>query len=237
VSRFLGLDGARAGWIVIGIDDDDSVSHTLVRNIDDAHALLQQAESALIDMPIGIADAGPDERRADPAARKLLGKRSSSVFPMPCRIALSKSIYLEASAANFEVCGRKLSKQTWNIMPKIAEVDVYVREHSDTCLRESHPEVCFTGLNGGVSMTHSKKTFEGHQERLRLLKRHYRKSLSTFTGLRRAHPKKDLADDDILDALVLAVTARLGRRQKLKTLPEQRQYDGLGLPMEIVYPG
>ncbi len=190
---------------------------------------------ALIDMPIGIVGNGPDERRADSAARRYLGKRRSSVFPMPCRAALRETDYLTASLLNQKLSGRKLSKQTWNIMPKIAEVDDLVRRNRKLPLRESHPEVCFTALHGGVPMAHNKKTPEGHGERLGVLKAHLPDIARACADVRATHLKKALADDDILDAMVLALTARLGSKAGFRSLPENAQRDSLGLPMEIVY--
>jgi predicted RNase H-like nuclease len=46
--------------------------------------------------------------------------------------------------------------------------------------------------------------------------------------------RKDLAQDDILDALVLAVTA-LSQPQSVVTFPSNPPHDGMQLPMEIVY--
>jgi predicted RNase H-like nuclease len=46
--------------------------------------------------------------------------------------------------------------------------------------------------------------------------------------------RKDLAQDDILDALVLAVTA-LSQPQSVVTFPSNPPHDDMQLPMEIVY--
>ncbi|MFW6244766.1 MAG: DUF429 domain-containing protein, partial [Fibrobacterota bacterium] len=47
--------------------------------------------------------------------------------------------------------------------------------------------------------------------------------------------RKDVARDDILDALVLAVSA-LNGPAKLSSLPKRPEYDSSGLRMEIVLP-
>ena len=49
--------------------------------------------------------------------------------------------------------------------------------------------------------------------------------------------KSQVADDDILDALAAAITARIGCQQgnELRTLPENPPTDSKGLPMEMVY--
>ena len=64
--------------------------------------IISDANSVLIDIPIGLLDKGPDERSCDKAARKLLGKRASSVFPAPARQALDASDYQAALAVNRE---------------------------------------------------------------------------------------------------------------------------------------
>ncbi len=234
MTQFIGIDGARAGWILLVLDEQ-GVSHHLVPALADALPLLQTATVALIDMPIGIVGEGIEERRVDPKSRKLLGPRSSSVFPMPCREALAESAYPEASAVNFQVSGRKLSKQTWNIMPKIDEVDVLVRMHSHIALKESHPEVCFTGLNQMMPMPHNKKTSEGFTDRLRVLKRYLPNARAAFNAVRKQHTRSMLADDDIIDAMVLAVTARRGHAQGFESVLGETQLDPLGLPMDVVY--
>lgn len=74
-----------------------------------------------IDIPIGLLDG---TRACDTAARKLLGQpRGSSVFPSPCRAAIQVASYGDACDANELRTGRKLSRQTWGIAPKIKQVD------------------------------------------------------------------------------------------------------------------
>ncbi len=48
-----------------------------------------------------------------------------------------------------------------------------------------------------------------------------------------AHRKAVLTEDDVLDALVAAVTARLS--ENFRTLPAVPEQDGHGLRMEMVY--
>jgi hypothetical protein len=49
------------------------------------------------------------------------------------------------------------------------------------------------------------------------------------------YPRSILGRDDILDALVLALSAALPS-ERLGTLPDTPSQDGEGLPMEIVFP-
>nr|NIR52757.1 DUF429 domain-containing protein [candidate division KSB1 bacterium]NIR69893.1 DUF429 domain-containing protein [candidate division KSB1 bacterium]NIS28046.1 DUF429 domain-containing protein [candidate division KSB1 bacterium]NIT74917.1 DUF429 domain-containing protein [candidate division KSB1 bacterium]NIU28701.1 DUF429 domain-containing protein [candidate division KSB1 bacterium] len=133
--------------------------------------------------------------------------------------------------------GKKLSKQTWNICRKMAEVDLFLRENKEARaqFREAHPELCFWALASGHPMTHPKRSYQGHRERMRLL----RKVDPSFERLLHStlseYPRREVAADDVLDALVLAVAAT-GQLGELKSLPAEPEWDEEGLPMEIVFP-
>jgi len=62
---------------------------------------------------------------------------------------------------------RRLSKQTYSIIPKIREVDEYLIKHPEMQgrLSETHPEVCFWALSDNA-MKFSKKRRAGREERL-----------------------------------------------------------------------
>ena len=121
-----------------------------------------------IDIPIGLTLAGP--RPTDSAARALLGPRASSVFPAPVRAALDAVSYQDASDRSFAVHGKRLSKQTFAILPKIREVDIALRcrPRDAERVREVHPEVSFSVLNNDEPMVHPKRTGLGFTERLTL---------------------------------------------------------------------
>ena len=78
--------------------------------------------AAAIDIPIGLAarrdPGGPTSRRG-----RRLGPRRSSVFPAPARSVLAATTYEEACALSRAACGKAISKQLFNILPKIREVD------------------------------------------------------------------------------------------------------------------
>lgn len=130
--------------------------------------------------------------------------------------------------------GAKLSKQSWNILPKIREVDDWLRREGKVKCRECHPELAFWALAGGKAMRHGKKTMAGREERLAVLRGYFRGADALFAAALRAYPRKSVAGDDIIDALVLALTARLGRGD-LSRVPVHPQFDAKALPMEIVY--
>ena len=196
----------------------------------------------LIDIPIGLPYRAHKVRSCDIEARKLLVERRSSVFPSPCRRAVRsydyKKNYKKASKINEEEIDRGLSLPTCGIIPRIREVDQFLSDNvsARSRIREIHPEVCFWALNGKRPMEYNKKDKEGKgiQKRKGVLISVYPDSEAIFKYAERKYLRKEVARDDILDALVAAVTAYKGR-QGLKSIPEVSEFDSHGLPMEMVY--
>ena len=63
-----------------------------------------------------------------------------------------------------------LSKQSWNLVKKIREVDSYIKKKNETIIFESHPEIIFQTMKRGE--VHSKKKNEdGIIERKNLLEK------------------------------------------------------------------
>ena len=62
-------------------------------------------------------------RQCDPQARAVLGPRRNSVYPAPDRRLLDAPHYQEALARSRLVTGKGISRQTFAICHKIAEVD------------------------------------------------------------------------------------------------------------------
>ncbi len=228
------MDGCRAGWIAIALTESGAPSHLVAPTIADV-ARRHPNALMLVDVPIGLRDSERDERQCDLEARATLGPRGSSVFPAPCRSALGLTTYQAASAENRRRTGRGLSKQSFNIAPRILDVEQYLRQSWATgpVIREMHPEVCFWGL-AARPMRHAKRTAEGAAERIAVLTRHLPAAAAIVDEVTRAHRKGALRPDDVIDALVGAVTARLGV-ERLRTLPATPEHDSKGLRMEIVY--
>jgi predicted RNase H-like nuclease len=165
------------------------------------------------------------------------------VFPVPCRDAVAADDYEAASEANRTQLDSGLSAQSWGIVPRIREVDVFLRTHEDTqnTLEESHPEVCFAGLAEDSQSQASKLTDDGESQRRRILGSQDRgeellaayddavETAEDGTWKRRITTTRT---DDVLDAMALAVTAR----SETRTLPEDPPRDDEGLPMQIVAP-
>lgn len=138
-----------------------------------------------------------------------------------------------------KITGKKLSVQTWAIASKIAEVDSFLqctvyKRNKEFELRETHPEVCFRALNPKNSdLEYSKKNLCGKEERRKILASHLPGARKIESEIK-ACLKSGVADDDILDAMVAAVTAKMGF-QRFDTLPPNPPKDSCGLPMEMVF--
>ncbi len=234
MTRGVGVDGCRAGWIVASIAQDHDAQLRVAANIAEALAGTSKAP-LLIDMPIGLASQKP--RQAEALARAALGRpRASSVFAVPCRAAVYATDYTQACARNRAAWGKAISRQAWNICPRIAELDAQLRA-IPSCqqhIREAHPELCFWALNGKQAMRHSKKTLAGRRERLALLARHWPQARTVYRRYVRRWPRGAVAQDDILDALVLAVSAAFFPLQPLPAGSPPR--DRHGLAMQIHHP-
>jgi len=237
MERSVGVDGCRAGWFAVTINAAGDAEFGIFRSISECWNAYPDAGAVLIDIPIGLISGAGSGRLCDAAARKALKPlRHASIFSPPCRPALSASAYREACEINLKVCGKKISRQAWGIAGKIKEVDEFLqgRPEARGRVRETHPEICFWALAGGTPMAHGKKSAAGEAERLALLERVYPKSGAIFKDALNRHARKDLARDDILDALVTAATAtRL--KHGSATLPADPPRDRCGLAMEIVY--
>ena len=129
-----------------------------------------------------------------------------------------------------------MSRQVWGIIPKIKEINQFlsVDMTAKSHIRETHPEVCFWALNGGEPMKYSKRGEKGFSERMQVLL-----SVCPCTGdvvdyALGKYPSSKVARNDILDALIAAVTASAERRG-LSSIPKTIEVDSKGQSMEIVY--
>ena len=169
--------------------------------------------------------------------RPLLGARQSSVFSVPSRAAIYAADYAAACAIAAATSDppRKVSKQLFNIAPKIREVDEALRATPDAAGRvfEVHPEVAFWRLNGERALTEPKKVKSRPYEPGLALRR----TLLIAAGLPaeavHATPPRGAAADDLLDALACAAVARRIRLGVAKPFPDPPPRDAYGLPMAI----
>ena len=233
----VGADGCRSGWFAVRRESNGSSIFKVFGGIAELWREWSDASLILLDIPIGLPNAKHNGRLCDYQARRKIGPRRSSVFPSPSRASFQGPTYEAASAANYRETGKKLTKQTWAILPKIGEVDRLLRENAEarSKIREVHPEVCFWAFAGEEHLREPKRRRPGFEERLKILTQ-IDPAVDTLVEsalscLRRA----EVARDDILDATVAALTAEC-ERGRLVSLPlGEPQQDAYGLPMEMVY--
>jgi predicted RNase H-like nuclease len=215
-----GIDGCRAGWILVTVPfraeaaaalrdvperafDPGSIEVRLVRRLADLGDDLDSGrlEAAGIDIPVGLPSCGP--RAADVEARRLLGPRRSSVFPAPVRPVLGARSYDEACARSRAACGKAISRQLFNILPKIEEADAVQSPARQRRLVEMCPELSLAFI-AGAPMTRPKSTPEGRDERTKALGSVFGTSVVAHHA---ACPPRGARPDDVLDAFAGAWTA------------------------------
>lgn len=229
-----GIDGCRSGWLYVAIDGSGEFRFGAVRRFNQAIHALRDAKLVLVDIPLGLPGKGQRARHCDVEARRAIAPRGSTIFPAPSRLATLATSYEAACEVNRNELGVGISRQCWGIVPKIREVDRFMRDSGDRpAVREMHPEVAFWALNHGRPLLESKKSAEGLRARLALLEKRFAGAEACFAACESAFRRKDVARDDIVDAMAGAVTALWSPR--LSTFPSRPEVDSVGMPMEIVY--
>jgi predicted RNase H-like nuclease len=224
-----GVDGCGPKWLAIAQEPGRRQYAAVVLNTEELAA--QTWDLIAIDIPIGLPESGA--READVAARKFIQPRGSSVFPSPIRPALSAQTWREGCDITYAHDGKGISQQTFAILPKIRDVDQYVRS---TTLRdrlfEVHPEVSFAAWNK-APMAYPKRDQQGHQDRRALIARYFGED--AFDSVRSQVRGEKVAADDITDAFAALWTANRLLIGAAARLPADPQFDSLGLPMHIWY--
>lgn len=238
----IGVDGCSGGWIAaIWKPGESNLTMKVVRHL--AQVIDAYPRVAIgVDVPIGLSSREP--RACDVAARKLLSpKRTSSVFPAPCRgILRLDASHAVTTAKSKEQTGRGISLQTYHLMPKIVEVDDVMSPDLQQRILEVHPEVSFWALANEAPMAHPKKKLAGFKERRELLRGVFPHDAIPETP----RVAKDLvsearklgrgaAADDVLDAIVAAWTALRCATGEAERIPVYRERDECELVMEINY--
>jgi predicted RNase H-like nuclease len=222
-NRAIGVDACKKGWVGITSDLRGYFAASIGQRIDAADSNGALGVVA-IDIPIGLPLTAP--RRADVLARRLVGKRSSSVFPTPIREALMAATHAEASVLNLRATGKGLSRQTYALGRKILEVDAWARATPHKVI-EVHPEVCFASM-ARRALAHPKSTWAGAEERRQLLS-----SAGIQIPADLGAAGQSAAVDDVLDAAAAAWTAKRYLEGNAVAFPEPPEQLGDGLPAAI----
>lgn len=234
--KTLGLDGCRAGWIAISLDEENA-GYWLVESNSELREYFEEFDRVFIDVPIGLNDK-KYVRECDEELRNVLGPGyEASVFNPPIRPALHAPTYAEASMTSYETTGKKVSIQAWNITPNIRVIDQYLQQNKEyrDKIFESHPELLFQKLNGGNSILQKKATKKGLRHRLGLLKAKSKFADDFFRDIKEDYRRNQVDEDDIVDSMILALYANRSLKEEIKTLPEDPPEDSTGLPMAIHY--
>jgi predicted RNase H-like nuclease len=126
--------------------------------------------------------------------------------------------------------------QSWGIVPKIREVDEFLRANTNMQknIKESHPELCFWSLVG-KPMNYSKKEKQEFQERLDILKCKYPASEDVVDYALKSYLRRQVQKDDIVDALCLAVSALIAQDRSFRKIPNTVEVDEKGIVMQMLY--
>lgn len=234
---FVGIDACKSGW-VIAVFEGEILSLNLIKSLADAQGFFVSASMIGIDMPIGLSSSS-HARECDIQLKAMLAPEyRSSVFYPPIRQAIEAKTYQEGCQVQFELTGKKFSKQSWNIAPKIREVDQFLRQNTSFQCKavEMHPELCFKKLNGDVHPLHKKKTPEGFSERMAIMGKYHQQAVEMITEFVSATKKKEALPDDVADAVAIALALKMGYPNRLRSIPAAELKDVHGLRMQVVYP-
>jgi len=232
-----GVDGCPGQWLCVHGARGTALAAFIPPSIEVLAASLPAHGLIAIDIPIGLPI--DDSRRAEAAARAIVGPRRSSVFPVPLRAAIGAGSREEACRLQVDADRRRrrIGVQTWAIAPKIREVDAFVR--ADPARRERlvevHPEVSFRLWNE-VPLAAAKKSEAGRRMREALIDRAWPGHRERLAGELRAGHRGAWAFDDLNDAFAALWTAVRIVQGVARAFPPppQAEFDACGLPMRIL---
>ena len=209
MSLIIGIDGCKSGWFAVWQNQDEAIETAIFQSMNNLKDFFIKSNQLIIgiDMPVILSEVMP--READQLARKLLGKKASSIFTAPTPEMLEQPNYEKASLVSKKLIGKSMSLQSWYLFPKIKDVQTVL--HHENIIIES------------------KKTAEGFEIRKSLLDKHFLNF--NFDSIRNKYQKKDVMDNDILDALVVLWSTKRIVNNQASYLPEKPEKPN----MQIVY--
>lgn len=227
--RIAGIDGCRSGWIIV--DATLNLNDLKWKIVPAWNAIASDAHVIAVDMPIGLSEDGA--RQCEVEARRLLSPCGSRVFKSLPRGALCfrQEDWGKANQWSKAQGHGGLSRQIWNIRPKIMEIEASIDPGQQRRIHEAHPELAFARLNAGRALP-PKRTAEGLALRVRLLEAAGFPPLGGWMAALRGQGAKG---DDLLDACALVLTARHIALGTAVQLPARPARDARGLRMSITY--
>ena len=230
MKKIAGIDGSKGGWVCVSGYENNykELKFEKLKEFNDIKS--ENFNLVLVDIPIGLdIDLKKGGRIVDKLARKELLTNKSSIFNAPSRLVLEATNYEEANKINKNK-GMGLSKQSWNLVKKIKEVDEFIRNSNKTAIFESHPEIIFQVMKRDKVST-KKKNDEGIIERRNLLE----KNGFNKVFLERNLSAKDsfYKKDDFIDACSLFWSANRAIAKTEVKIPNDIVLDSEGIIMQI----
>jgi len=176
----------------------------------------------VVNVPIGYRDEpGALPRVCDLEARKLLGRRGSSIPSAPTMATLQEG-------ADWR--GAHLDAVSVMRLPIYREVVAAMAPYRQRTVYAGNPELSFYDLNGSAPLRYSKNREEGREERRQVI-------VSKIQGIQRILDGSDPAIPvkHLYDAIALMWSARRVFGHAAKRLPNEAQWDSEGLRMEWVF--
>lgn len=237
---FVGIDGCggKGGmWLTVEINEFDYEVRRF-ESIEDLYNIYDMDDVILIDVPIGLPDDLESlKKRPDSQLRKELKGKSSSVFNTPFRPVVYELNHETARALSRKM-GKGVTVQSLAIGKYIRDVDTFLRnnEQYKNIIMESHPEFCFKLLNDGHPILSKKSKSEGINERINVLSKYFPLTNDLLEYGTNKYGKNIKIKGDIVDALCLAICAKIGYENEFASIPKIPDKDKHGLKMQIVYP-
>jgi len=248
---YIGIDGYQAPydkannkfnykWAVVTLDYSGDMKFYQFASLQAVwNKFKSEAKKILIDEPLGLDSK---ERLCDIEARKFL-KVGGKVFRAPCydvqllwEANIDNGIVLPHKDQNLQGLqirdtGHGLELGAYSIMRYIREARNLIISNSQnmgitnpSIIAESHPEVCFASFNNGIALPTSKKNQDGKYERIKIIQNVFPKFLD-YASDSGNWSGGYAAMDDILDATILAITAKKIVNGKARTFPQTEIVD------------
>jgi threonine dehydratase len=243
-TQISGVDGCKDGrWIAVTaiLKAFDKAEVKIFENVADLISELAPRSIIAIDVPIGLPErAIGGGREPDWVARAFLGPRKASVFPVPSREAVNAYAQGEYKQVCDVACKtsdppRALSRQAFEILPRIQQIDAILREHPAfrEPMFEVHPEVSFQVMNKNRPLTEPKK-FNGriHRPGMQLRKELLMKQGFPCSFLNQS-PPRGAGFDDFYDACACAWSAKRILFGTARVFPSYPPLDEEGLQQAI----
>lgn len=230
MTRVAGIDGCRIGWVAILGENPKTAALVHLTALEGIAS--HTPTHVAIDMPLGLGD-GP-RRRCEAAARALLPQgRKSSVFAVPARDILDDVAkgdgHARANALSKARHGVGLPIQTWGLWDKLKEANGFLARADRPEIHEAHPELAFHARAKGRDLG-PKRSRDGRAARTAILRAEGFTQLGAWIDQR---PRAAMAEDDILDACAVFLTAMRIAAGKAAFVPRESETNALGQIMRI----